>query len=514
MKRAYTFLLLLLLTSLTTNVKAYIYYSPSEIPNPKEYSDSFVSDPEGYLSSSEIAEMNEMITNIRDAKGFEVAVVVVSSIDGQDALVFATDLGNLWGVGEGDRGIVILAAIQDRNMAIATGYQAEQFIPDLVTQDIQQEEIIPYFKIEDYGTGLLSALNVIEAIALDESVPEYVESAYERNKALIIWEYIAMALGGLIIILTIIISPKLKTVLTNLIIVVASIVVSLLAYFLFLKGNHLSDVIRDGSVILGFIGVTVNAFILVKNETEKIWPYAVLITCAVATPMSGLYLYGYETIVYFYLSGAGILFGMFLLTYSTTLIVKDPYKKYLTLRAFKLDVFSYIFPFPMYIVDMFVESMLESWRNRVRFSKTTGLEMHKLDEEKDNKYLEKGMVSEEKVKSVDYDVWVSGEPGDILILKYSTWFSKYSTCSKCRYKTWYLVYDKTISAATYSSSGTGEKKKSCAHCGHQSITRYTIPKLVKSSGGSSSGGWSSGSSSSGGSFGGGSFGGGGSSSSW
>ncbi|CAG5086630.1 TPM domain-containing protein [Parvicella tangerina] len=506
-------LLTLFLLIYLTNA-AQTYYSPEEIPDPKEYGDGFVSDPDGFISSTDEDYLNDIIKNIQEEKGFEVAVVVVNSIDNKAVLPFATDLGNLWGVGKGDRGIVILAAISDRNLAIATGYETEQFIPDLVTQEIQQEEIIPYFKLEDYGQGLITGLEVIEAIVLGEDVPDYVEEAQQKQKNVKIWEYIAMGVGGLLILLTILVSPKLKTVITNAIILVAAVVVSLIAYFVFLKESYTASVIFDGSVILGFIAIAVNAFIVVKNETSAIWPYAVLISCVVGVPLTGLYLYGYTAIVFFYLSGAGIIFGMFLLTYLITLFQKDPYHKFHTIKVFKLDVFAYVFPFPMYVVDLFVENQLESWRNRVRYSKKTGLEMHKLDEEKDNKYLEKGQVAEEKVKSVDYDVWVSGEPEDILILKYTTWFSKYSTCSKCKYKTWYLVYDKTISAATYSSSGTGEKKRACSHCGHQRITRYTIPrKTPPSSSSSSSGGYSS-SSSSGGSWGGGSFGGGGSSSSW
>ncbi|MCB9188787.1 MAG: TPM domain-containing protein [Flavobacteriales bacterium] len=508
------YFLFFILAMLLGSAKATIYYSPSDVPDPKSYGDGFVSDPDGYLSSYEIDQLNEIITRMRDEKGFEVAVVVVSSIDQKEVLPFATKLINLWGVGKGDRGILILAAISDRNLAIGTGYETEKFIPDLVTQEIQQEEIIPYFKLEEYGKGLIAGVEVLSAIVMEEDVPDYVAEAQQRSKNLLIWEYIAMGLGVLILIITIVISPNLKTIFTSLIIIVASVVVSFLAYLFFLKESHLMDVIRDGAVILSFIGLAVNAFITAKDETEKIWPYAVLITCAVGAPLSGLYLYGYHAIVYFYLAGAGILFAFFLITYLSTLAINDPYQKYQTLRTFKLDVFAYIFPFPMYVVDMVVENLLENWRNQVRFSKKTGLEMHKLDEEKDNKYLEKGQITEEKVKSVDYDVWVSGEPDDILILKYTAWFTKYSSCDKCHYKTWYLEYDRTISAATYSSSGTGERKKSCAHCSHQTVTRYTIPKLTPPSSSSSSSGGGYSSSSGGGSWGGGSSGGGGSSSSW
>lgn len=63
--------------------------------------------------------------------------------------------------------------------------------------------------------------------------------------------------------------------------------------------------------------------------------------------------------------------------------------------------------------------------------------MYNLSEVEDDSYLEKGQVSEENIKSIDYDVWVSGEDGDILIQAYKRWFSKYNSCPKCKYKTYF-----------------------------------------------------------------------------
>lgn len=512
MRKLLTLSFLLCLLSIT---QAQTYYYPSEIPDPKTFGDGFVSDPDDFLTSEEEDELNAIASEIRDRKGFEVAIVIVSSINDQEALPFATDLGNLWGVGKGDRGIVILAAISDRNLAIATGYQTEQYIPDLVTQQIQQEEIIPYFKTEQYGKGLIFGLDVIKSTVLEESIPDYVAEAQEESRIKLIWEYIAMALGLGMVVLSIVVSPKSKTIVTNAVIIIGSIIIGFIAYFVFLKGDKTIDFVRDAAVIISFIGITINTYLVLKKETEQVWPYALLVTFAIGTPISGLYLYGFTGIVFTYLAGAGFTFGIFLITYLITLMIKDPYQKYHTIKVFKLDVFSYIFPMPMFVVDMIVENLLDKWRNTIRFSKKTGLEMRKLSETEDDKYLKSGQVSEEKVKSVDYDVWITDEQDDILILSYTTWFSGYSSCSKCRFKTWYLVYDKTITAATYSSSGTGETKKACAHCGHQTITRYTIPRKERSSSSGSSGSsYSSGSSGGGGSWGGGSFGGGGSSSSW
>jgi uncharacterized protein len=492
------------------------YASIHDIPHPKDNGDGFVSDPDDYLSSATEIQLNEIITEIRDEKGFEVAVVIVNSIGNKEPLPFATDLGNEWGVGKGDRGIVILVAVADRNMAIATGYETEKFLPDLVTKQISTDEITPYFKLENYDKGVLNGVQVIRNIVMDENVPEYVAELQELGQNRLIWEMIALAAAVLLIVLSLIISPTKGTIAKVLGILIACTIVSFIAYFWVLKDRHTFSVVWDIFTALLFISVSVNTFIILKEETTKIWPFAVFMTLVVPIPLIGFYVHDMKIVVEIYLIGAGLVFGIFLLSYFSALLTKNAYKKYHRLKLYKLDVFGYLFPLPMYVVDLLVENLLEKWRNQVRYSEKTGLEMRKLSEQDDNSYLERGQVSEERVKSVDYDVWITDEPDDILILSYKSWFSKYSSCSSCGFQTWYLVYDKTISSATYSSSGTGEKKKACAHCKHQDITRYTIPRKVKSSsgGGSYSSGSSFGGSSGGGSFGGGSFGGGGSSSSW
>ena len=162
---------------------------------------------------------------------------------------------------------------------------------------------------------------------------------------------------------------------------------------------------------------------------------------------------------------------------------------------------------------------MERWRNTVRFSTNSGEQMHRLGESEEDKYLKKGQIAEEKVKSIDYDVWITTNGKEVLILAYKRWFTKNRKCPSCKYKTYYKEYNRTITSPTYTSSGMGEKKYKCENCGHSKVTRYTIPRLQRSSssGGSSGGSYSSGGgsySSGGSSYGGGSSGGGGAGSSW
>jgi len=222
-----------------------------------------------------------------------------------------------------------------------------------------------------------------------------------------------------------------------------------------------------------------------------------------------------------YLLLCAIMLGLYLLFLIIALLTKDYFKKYHRLKFFTLYIVPILFPVPMLPLLALNWYLMNKWRNTERFSEKTGTFMFKLDEESDDAHLKRGQIKEEAIKSIDYDVWVTENDEDVLILGYKRWFSKYRKCPSCKHKTYYKEYDRTISAATYTSSGTGERKYSCVSCGHSKITRYTIPKKVKSntssSGGYSSGGgsYSSGSSGGGGSsWGGGSTGGGGGGSSW
>lgn len=202
---------------------------------------------------------------------------------------------------------------------------------------------------------------------------------------------------------------------------------------------------------------------------------------------------------------------LFIVSLIIAFTLSDRYKRYQSVRFFSMIILAVIFPIPFVIIVLFIRKLMDVWRNTPRIS-PAGKLLHKLDEKEDDEYLKKGQVTEEQVKSIDYDVWVSDDKEDILILAYKRWFTKYSQCPKCKFKTYYLVYDRVITPATYSSSGKGEKKYSCANCHHTVIRTYTIPKKQQTSSSSGSYGSYGGGGSS--SWGGGSSGGGGASSSW
>lgn len=291
----------------------------------------------------------------------------------------------------------------------------------------------------------------------------------------------------------------------------------------FKEGNY-------GQGMIDGIKVIVDIFM---NRFEEITPEASNSTTDNTTNYSYKDEYNYDydysysfrddSFLNLYLKIILVVLALFFILLLIAVFIKDYFIRYQLLRVFKLYIWFIFFPVPFIGIYFWVKHLTEKWRNAPRISAKTGKVMYKLSEEDDNEYLKKGQIAEEKVKSVDYDVWVSGEEGDVLIQAYKRWFSKYNSCPKCKFKTYYKVYDKVITAATYTSSGKGERFYKCTNCGHSKRVTYTIPKKTKtsstssrsSSWGSSSSSWSSGSSySSGSSWGGGSSGGGGATSSW
>lgn len=142
-------------------------------------------------------------------------------------------------------------------------------------------------------------------------------------------------------------------------------------------------------------------------------------------------------------------------------------------------------------------------------------QMVKLDELADDAKLDAGQRTEEKIGSVDYEVVVCPGCQASRTLRHGRWFSGYSTCGGCSYKT-AKSSTTTLVHATYDHGGQIEIVETCSHCNRRHrYTRSTPRRTRPSPSSSSSRSYSSSSASSGSSgFGGGSSSGGGAGSSW
>ena len=162
------------------------------------------------------------------------------------------------------------------------------------------------------------------------------------------------------------------------------------------------------------------------------------------------------------------------------------------------------------------------WRTKRIKCDTCGAKMYRLGEEEDNELLTPAQDMEEKLNTVDYDVWECPGCGTIEKFPYHVRQSHYFPCPRCGTVAYGLKYDKILRQPTVSAPGIGAKVYECRHCGYNHSDNYKIPRKDSAAGaaalaglaGMASGSRGGGGGFSGGSFGGGSFGGGGASGSW
>ena len=124
-------------------------------------------------------------------------------------------------------------------------------------------------------------------------------------------------------------------------------------------------------------------------------------------------------------------------------------------------------------------------RNRPRRCKACGTLMARLDEAADDAHLSSAEKVEERVGSVDYDIWSCG-CGQTMKLRYGNWFSGYGKCGQCQAKT-LKVTTTTLVSATTSSEGRARVNETCANCSFSRTYERSIPRIQRSSSSSSSG---------------------------
>jgi uncharacterized protein len=141
-----------------------------------------------------------------------------------------------------------------------------------------------------------------------------------------------------------------------------------------------------------------------------------------------------------------------------------------------------------------------------------GAHLELLSEQDDDPKLSSVQQLEEKIGSVDYDVWICPACLNNDTERYINAFSSFQECPKCNARTFKEDAQRTLVPATTLSSGMAEVEGRCVSCNYKRIRKIVLPQIPTtttssgSSGGSSfgsGGGWSGG-----GSFGGGGGGGG------
>lgn len=125
------------------------------------------------VPAEQTQQIESLLTELENKTGAQVALVTVSSLEGEDIDTAREELFKAWGIGhkKKDDGVLVLIAINDRKDGIEVGYGEEGILTDGQTGTIRRQDMEPYFKQGDYGQGLLNgAAAIAQVIAQDAGV--------------------------------------------------------------------------------------------------------------------------------------------------------------------------------------------------------------------------------------------------------------------------------------------------------------------------------------------------------
>ncbi|WP_237390586.1 hypothetical protein [Fulvivirga sediminis] len=120
---------------------------------------------------------------------------------------------------------------------------------------------------------------------------------------------------------------------------------------------------------------------------------------------------------------------------------------------------------------------LRKWRYMPRINHVTGNKMRLLSEDEEDVHLDEGMQAEEKVFSVDYDVWVDDQTKEIKIEKYPGHLVALQ-CNNCGFYTMKVIREQIVIPPTETTEGELIKHYECQYCGSVRATQFNIAKIT------------------------------------
>jgi uncharacterized protein len=130
----------------------------------------FVNDFADIIGPVDEARLNVIIHSVKKATGAEIAVVTLGSLLGYSTIEeLASTIANAWGVGQKEinNGVMLVVAMAERRTRIEVGLGLEDVLTDDIAGRILDTWMIPNFRENDFGTGMIDGVAAIaQVIAL------------------------------------------------------------------------------------------------------------------------------------------------------------------------------------------------------------------------------------------------------------------------------------------------------------------------------------------------------------
>ena len=148
------------------------YWNADNIPIPYlQDSTQYVSNPDHVLSQQIVDNMNVTLQRLNLDLGVQSVVIVVNHIENDDPFRLAQDVGNKYGVGYGDRGLMVVCGYQDHSLNISPGRSLEGDLTDVECRRLEQQYAVPFMKREQPDSAMYYLTEAIYSTLEKKQLP-------------------------------------------------------------------------------------------------------------------------------------------------------------------------------------------------------------------------------------------------------------------------------------------------------------------------------------------------------
>lgn len=139
-----------------------------------------VNDYAGAMQAGQAQSLETQLAQLERDTGHQAAVLTIPTLDGDDIEGFSIRVAESWKIGKKgfDNGVILVVAVKDRRLRLEVGYGLEGLLPDAIAKRITADYIVPRFRQQDYGGGIVAGIAAVDKVLRKEPLP-----AAARKKA-------------------------------------------------------------------------------------------------------------------------------------------------------------------------------------------------------------------------------------------------------------------------------------------------------------------------------------------
>lgn len=142
-----------------------------EIPYLKD-STQYVANPDYVLTQGAVDRINVTLQKLNLELGVQSVFIVVNHIENDDPFRFAQEVGNKYGVGYNDMGLMVVVGYEDHSINISPGRKLEADLTDAECYRLEQEYVVPAMRAEMPDSGMVYLAEALYAKLEKKQLPQ------------------------------------------------------------------------------------------------------------------------------------------------------------------------------------------------------------------------------------------------------------------------------------------------------------------------------------------------------